>query len=268
MPVYSLLLEYEGSRFHGFQKQTEIISVQSVLENSILIVLKEEVKIFSSGRTDTGVHSKGIIASFHSKNRIDNFYKFIKAINHLSGGSLSIHGMKEVPEKFNAQYSCTEREYEYWVFLSKYPSPLLKGRAYHYKHKLDIKKIQDECSHLLGSHDFTSFAKPSSLLKKSPIRNISKIEFRESKEIHGLYRLTIRSTGFLHNMVRIITGTLLDIGNGKIKDRNIREILQKKNRIYAGATIPPDGLYFVKAFYEKFPEIEELYKEFYKINEI
>lgn len=264
MPVYAMLLEYDGSKFHGFQKQSSLDTIQGSLENSIRIILKKQVDIFSAGRTDTGVHAKGMIASFTSEKKIENFPKFIISINHLSGSQLSIQGMKEVPDSFNAQFSCTAREYEYWFFLAKYPSPLLNGRAYFFKHRLDMKKIRSECIHFLGKHDFTSFTKPTALIKKSPIRNITRLDITESQEIKNLFKLTIRSSGFLHNMVRIITGTLLDIGNGKIKDRNIKEILEKKNRIYAGATTPPHGLYFTRAIYENYPEIEELYPKFLK----
>ncbi len=262
MPSYALLLEYDGSNFCGFQRQSNLPTVQETLEVSIGIALREKnIHIISAGRTDARVHATGMIAGFRTETKIDNFFQFLLSINHLCGRHLSAIDMKEVPESFHPQYSCTEREYQYWIFVSKFPSPLLNGRAYFFKAKFDFEKIREECKSLVGKHDFTSFAKPIALLKKTPVRTVSKLDIRESNEVKGLYKLEIRSSGFLHNMVRIIAGTLLDIGKGKIKDRNITEILEKKDRKYAGTTLPAHGLYFRRATYEKFPEINSFYEK-------
>lgn len=119
-------MQYDGTSFYGFQRQKQLPSIQAHLEDSIYTALKERVKITAAGRTDTGVHSIGMIVSFVSHNKIANFYKFLASLNALTPAGISIQGGCEMDERFNARFSCTEREYEYWIFNSKYPNPLLE----------------------------------------------------------------------------------------------------------------------------------------------
>lgn len=266
MPNYALLLEYDGTAFSGFQKQKnqELKTVQGNLENSLKIILREDIKIFVAGRTDSGVHAKGMITNFHTSKPIQNFYKICLGINAISNSDFSVHSITEVPENFHARFSCTEREYEYHIYNSKFNSPLLKNKAYFISKEINLEKISEIAKELEGIHDFASFTKKESLKNyDSTIRNIKKIKLIEDKELKGYFKISILGSGFLHNMIRISVGTILDISKGRL-DKTISEILNSKDRNKAGITLPSYGLYFKKAYYKDFPEIEKMYKEIFK----
>lgn len=268
MPNHALILEYDGLKFYGLQKQLNLVTVQGALEKALSTILRgENTRIIAAGRTDTGVHAKGMVLNFHTLTPIHNYHKFMVSLNALAGGGLSVLAAKEMPDDFHARFSCTEREYEYRIINSKFPHPLLEGRAFWFKEKLDLDFIQSEAANIIGKHDFTSLAKKAAIQKgRSPERHITSIQVdRLDDEIRGLFRIKIRGTGFLHNMVRITIGTILDISCGKLKSVSIRDILSQKDRTRAGYTLPPHGLYFIKAYYRNFPEIEDLYK--FELNE-
>lgn len=258
MPNLALLLEYDGSYFAGFQKQKNKHTVQEALESAFFLAYKENINISAAGRTDAGVHALGMIVSFVAQRPISDFHKLISSLNALTKKGVAVLGAKEMPESFHARFSCTEREYVYLVLNSKYKHPLWEGRAFRIHEKLDFEKITQELSYLKGKHDFRSFAKTISVRNKITERHILDIQLKKSQEFPGLYAFHIRGTGFLHNMVRIIVGTLLDIGRGKIT-KPILEILQSEDRTEAGTTLPPYGLYFKRAFYKEYSEIDELY---------
>ncbi|MCE9499466.1 MAG: tRNA pseudouridine(38-40) synthase TruA [Leptospira sp.] len=260
MPGNALLLEYDGSFFHGFQRQKSLNSVQGSLEKAIQTILQEKIIIHPAGRTDTGVHARGMIVGFHTEKKIENYHRFIMGINSMTGGKVAVIAAREMNEKFHARFSCSGREYEYHILNSVYPHPLLEKRVYWVKKPVSLDIIRNELNFLKGKMDFSSFSKKTALLNKSPQRQITDVEIIESPELAGLIKIRVKGTGFLHNMVRIIVGTLIDIGRGKIKDRNILNILNEKDRRKAGVTLPPYGLYFIRAYYENFPEIAELYK--------
>lgn len=259
MPTFALLLEYDGSYFYGFQKQKDRKSIQESIEHAVETLIKEKIKLIAAGRTDAGVHARGMIASFSCNCEITNFSKFIISLNALTDDYVSILGMREMTNNFHARFSCSEREYEYRILISKYPRPLLFKRVYWLKNEFDQNILISQMDSLLGSHNFSSLAKKSSLINKSPERKISELRFEKLSEHPDLFRFLIRGSGFLHNMIRIMVGTLLDIAKGKIKNSSILDILNKKDRVNAGITLPAYGLYFLKAYYSKFPEIEEMY---------
>ncbi len=266
MPNYALLLEYDGSAFSGFQKQKDssLKTVQGILEDSLKTILREKVKTSVAGRTDSGVHAKGMIVNFHSEKNISNFYKICLGVNAISDSGLSVLSITEVPENFHARFSCTEREYEYHIYNAKFPSPILRNRAYFISTELDKEKILEITKELEGIHDFASFTKKDSLKNyDSTIRNIKKIKLIEDTELKGYFKISILGSGFLHNMIRITIGTILDIAKGKLKE-SISEILNSKDRDQAGITLPSHALYFKKAYYKDFPEIEKMYKEIFK----
>jgi len=258
LPKTALLIQYDGSEFHGFQRQKNCSSVQEKLEKAIDTISKESVIISAAGRTDAGVHAMGMIVSFELESSVKAYDKFLLSLNALTPKSISILAAKEMPDNFHARFSCSEREYEYLLYNSKFPQPLWNIRALWVKEKLDIPKINSELKSLIGRHEFDSFTKASSVRDKSTERQITRMEIIESKEIPHFYRLAIRGTGFLHNMVRILVGTILDVSFGK-KSLSLKEILYSQNRSLAGKTLPPYALYFNHAYYKDFPEIETLY---------
>ena len=234
--------------------------MQKVLEDAISLKLKEEIVVKAAGRTDSGVHALGMVASFQSKNEIENLQLFLISVNGIIiQTTAAVTAIKKMPEEFHARFSCTEREYEYWIANSRFRHPLLIGRSHWVKTRLDLELIESNIQYLLGQHFFASFTPPATLMGKSSKREISELRIIRSDEYSGLLKFRIRGTGFLHNMVRITVGTLIDIGRGRINNRNMREIIEARDREQAGITLPPDGLYFIRAYYEKFPEIDELY---------
>ncbi len=258
MPVSALLLQYNGSGFYGFQRQTSLRSVQGSLETALEIILREKVKVTGAGRTDTGVHALGMVVSFFSSQPIQNYHKMISSLNALTVEEVFVIAGMEAPEKFNARFSCTEREYEYWILNTRFPNPLLKERAVWIHTPLDLSRIQGELQSILGKNDFKSFAKATSVKEKPTERFISHASLVKSLDWNGLLKIKIRGSGFLHNMIRILVGSILQISHEKLK-MGIREIMEKQDRKMAGSTLPPFGLYFYRAYYQQFPEVEGLY---------
>ncbi|HMV42590.1 MAG TPA: tRNA pseudouridine(38-40) synthase TruA [Leptospiraceae bacterium] len=272
MPSSVLILEYDGPQFNGFQKQESAkrVTVQGKLETILSQILRENITLVAAGRTDAGVHAKGMAVSFTSQNPIQNYGKLILSVNAIAGleGGLAVLTANEVPDGFHARFSCTEREYEYKILNTQTPHPLLKERALWFKNKIDFNLLQREMESLIGKHDFASFTKKSVLeTYTSTERRITKIEIKEDEELKNLFKIVIRGTGFLHNMVRILVGTLLDIARGKIRS-SVLEILESLDRTKAGKTAPPYGLYFVRAYYNDYPIVNHLYSQIYKNVEI
>ncbi|MBK8395131.1 MAG: tRNA pseudouridine(38-40) synthase TruA [Leptospiraceae bacterium] len=266
MPKTVLILQYDGPKFNGFQKQKSAkeITVQEKLESVISRILREDITLVAAGRTDAGVHANGMVVSFSSTNSIPNFHKFLVSVNGLAGGNVSALAGREVPDNFHARFSCSAREYEYKILNSKYPHPLLNQKVLWYKNKIDFTLLEKEIYTLQGKHDFASFTKKAVLETYSTTeRQITKIEFKQDEEMKNLFKIVIQGTGFLHNMVRIIIGTLLDIARGRLKS-NILSILESKDRTDAGVTLPPYALYFLRAYYKDFPEVDRLYSEIYQ----
>jgi tRNA pseudouridine38-40 synthase len=255
-------LEYDGCQFHGFQSQETEETVQGRLKQSINTILNNNFlgKINVAGRTDAGVHGKGMIMNFHTSNPIQNFHKFIVGCNHLSGDFVSILSMTETREDFHARFSCQAREYEYKIYISPYPRPILNQRAFWMHDLPDLNILDQESQSILGENDFRSLARKSSVEGKNSIREIYEIEWNLEKSIPVLLRFRIKANGFLHNMIRILTGTLLEIGLGKKPPGSLKKIIDSKTRSEAGITLPPYGLYFIRAYFPDYPEVENLYE--------
>ncbi|XDD43239.1 tRNA pseudouridine(38-40) synthase TruA [Leptospira sp. WS60.C2] len=260
MPNYALLVEYDGTHFYGWQKQKDLPSVQNSIESAFAIVLKTNPHSHLSvaGRTDTGVHALGMVCNFKTEIPIPNFHKFLVSVNALTPDGVSVKNMVEVPAEFHSRFSCTGREYIYKLYYSKYESSFIQGRAYWVRSHVDWEKVKQQLQILVGEKDFRSLTKAKSMEGKRAVREIFDIQLEQLTP--EWYQIRIRANGFMHNMVRITVGTLLDIGKGRWESRSIDSILEEKNRSQAGVTLPPDGLYFVRAYYEDHPEIHELYK--------
>ncbi|TGK13111.1 tRNA pseudouridine(38-40) synthase TruA [Leptospira fletcheri] len=259
---YALLVEYDGGCFYGYQSQRQSPTVQEEIEKALAILLREPVRIYGAGRTDTGVHARGMIVNFRTKFPISEPSRFLLGINALTDRGLSIQGIRSVPESFHSQFACTAREYEYLLLNSRFPQPVWKNRAFWSQHRIDVSRLRQELELLKGEHDFRSLAKANSMRnRKSTVRVIYDASLKENREEPGLFRLRIKANGFLHNMIRILTGTLFEIAIGKRNETNLLEILSSKNRTIAGMTLPAYGLYFLRAYYDSFPQIDSLYEE-------
>ena len=228
----------------GWQKQPNCLNIQGEIERAIEELLGEKVNLIASGRTDAGVHSLGQVANFKTNSTID-VEKIPYAINSKLKKSIVIKSAEEVPERFHSRYSVHSKTYRYTINNSKFGTALYRDMEYHFPIELDEKKMQKAAKFFEGEHDFKAF-KASGTSSKSSVRTIYKATV-ERKGDRVIIELT--GNGFLYNMVRIIAGTLIDVGIGKIKPEEVKEIIEKKERKNAGKTLPARGLCLLKVDY-------------------
>ena len=241
-----LTIEYDGKEFNGWQKQPNKLNIQGNLEKVISDLTKEEIEIIGSGRTDAGVHALGQVANFKTNSNIP-IEKFAIAINSRIKQSIRIKKAEEVDERFHSRYNCKRKTYRYIINTSETGSAIYRNLEYNIKMQIDVKKMQEAVKFFVGEHDFSAF-KSSGTSSKSSVRTIYNAKVEQDGE-----RIIIELTGngFLYNMVRIISGTLVEVGLNKIKPEDITKIIESKNRQNAGKTLPPCGLYLVSVEYEK-----------------
>ena len=241
-----LTIEYDGKDFNGWQKQPNKLNIQGEIERAIYNITKEEVDLIGSGRTDAGVHAWNQIANFKTNSNI-SIEKMAIAINSQLKNSIVVKKAEEVDERFHSRYNAKRKTYRYVINNTEYGSAIYRNLEYHFPIKLNVEKMQEAVKYFEGEHDFKAF-KSSGTSGKNSVRTIYKAEVKTDGE-----RILIELTGngFLYNMVRIISGTLLDVGLGKIEPREIEDIINSKDRTRAGKTLPAHGLYLVKVNYEK-----------------
>ena len=239
-----LVIEYDGKNFNGWQKQPNKLNIQGEIERAIEEITGEKIDLIASGRTDAGVHSLGQVANFKTNSTID-IDKFPYAINSKLKKSILIKSAEEVPERFHSRYSVHSKTYRYTINNSKFGTALYRDMEYHFPIKLDENKMQEASKYFEGEHDFKAF-KASGTSSKSSVRTIYKAEVKREGE-----RVIIELTGngFLYNMVRIIAGTLVDVGTYKILPEYVKNIIEKKERKNAGKTLPAKGLCLVEVQY-------------------
>lgn len=197
------------------------------------------------GRTDAGVHAFGQVANFKTNSNLPT-EKFAIAINSRLKKSIVIKNAQEVDENFHSRYNCKQKTYEYVIDNSEYGSAIYRNLAYHISQKLNIEKMIKAAKYFEGEHDFKAF-KASGTSSKSSVRTIYKAEvFEEGQNI----KIRLTGNGFLYNMVRIISGTLVEVGLGKIQADEISKIIEQKDRTKAGKTLPAHGLYLVSVEYD------------------
>ena len=229
----------------GWQKQPDKLNIQGTIERAIEEVTKEKVDINASGRTDAGVHALGQVANFKTNSEIP-IEKFPIAINTKLKKSIRIIKAEEVEERFHSRLSCKQKTYRYVINNNEIESSIYRNLEYHISQKLDIQKMCEAVKHFEGEHDFKGF-KASGTSSKSSIRTIYKATILPKE--NGRIWIELTGNGFLYNMVRIIAGTLVEVGLGKIDPKSIDEIILSKKRENAGKTLPPQGLYLVKVEY-------------------
>ena len=236
-----LTIEYDGKEFNGWQKQPSKLNIQGTIEQAIKTITGEDVDLQASGRTDAGVHALGQVANFKTNSNIP-IEKMSIAINCNLKKSIRIVKAEEVEERFHSRLSCKRKTYRYIINNSESPSAIYRNLETHIPYKLDIEKMKQAVKYFEGEHDFKAF-KASGTSSKSSIRTIYKAEVLKMPNNRIYIELT--GNGFLYNMVRIIAGTLVDVGTGKIKPEDIEKIIESKDRTNAGKTLPPQGLYLV-----------------------
>ncbi len=242
-----LTIEYDGKDFNGWQKQPNKLNIQGEIERAIeLITGEENIDLIASGRTDAGVHALGQVANFKTNNESIPIEKFAVALNTKLKRSIRIKKAEEVDERFHSRYTCKRKTYRYIINNNECESAIYRNFEYHMPIKLNIEAMQKAVTYFEGEYDFKAF-KASGTSSKSSVRKIYLAEVKKADENRIYIELT--GNGFLYNMVRIIAGTLVDVGMGKTKPEEIPEIIKQGDRKLAGKTLPPSGLFLMKVEY-------------------
>lgn len=247
MARMKVTVAYDGTDFAGYQIQPSGRTVQGTIQSVLQKMHKgEAVQISASGRTDAGVHAVGQVFHFDTEMNIPSD-AWGKALNAMLPNDIFIKDVVEVSEAFHSRFSAQSKEYHYKLLLSKQPDVFRRNHMFHYPYPLNIRDIQKACSYFLGTHDFTSFSSARSEVADK-VRTIFALELIEEGET---LTFKIKGSGFLYNMVRIITGTLLEVGQGKRKSDEIMAIIAGQDRALAGKTAPSHGLYLHRVNYQE-----------------
>ena len=241
---YKVTVSYDGRNYAGFQSQINALAIQDVIEAALFRIFSEKIRIIMSSRTDAGVHALGQVFHFDSdKEKEPGKLKY--SINSLLPDDIHVKKVEIVPESFHARFSVKKKTYEYLINTGEY-DVFLKGYAYQCFYPLDIEKMKEGAKLLTGRHDFTSFN--TSSLKEYPdqIREISEFSIRKKGK---MLKITVTSTGFLRNMVRIMVGTLIDVGRGHKTLDDIKRMLEEPSKGTRRYNADPNGLYLKKIFY-------------------
>ncbi len=241
---YKIIIEYDGTNFVGWQRQDNGLSIQQLIEDSIYKLSNKKTIIFGAGRTDAGVHAKGQVASFKLDTHID-LDTIRDGLNHyLRPHPIAILSSEKTDDDFNARFSAKLRWYEYKLINRRPPLTLSNNRVWCVHKNINIQKMIDESKLFLGKHDLSAF-RSINCQSKSAIRSINSFDI---KQINDEINFIISAKSFLHSQVRIMVGTLVDLGLGKIS-QSISEIILLKKRELAGMTAPAYGLYLSKVDY-------------------
>ena len=244
MKNIKLTIEYDGTSYHGWQRQNNAVTIQDTIEACIAKITGEECSLTGASRTDQGVHALGQVANFKTRSPIP-VEKFPFVLNSVLPDDICIKKAELVDDSFHSRYDAKGKKYRYLIYNSPYPSALLRNRAYHVPAKLDIENMNKAAHLLLGTHDFTAFKAAGGSAKTSE-RTITDVSLTKNEEI---ITFEIKGNGFLYNMVRIIVGTLIYVGLGKIDPDDVATIINSKERRNAGKTVGPQGLYLVEVYY-------------------
>ena len=246
MHRYQICIEYVGTNFIGWQIQKKGNSVQKFVQSVISKIVKKEVFLVGSGRTDAGVHAWGQSAHFECEKKIINSDKFIKSLNFfLNKKQISITTFKKRNSNFNARYSAKERIYEYVIINRLAPPSIERNRAWHIRKKLDLEMIKKGTKKLSGTYDFSTF-RASNCYSKSPIRTLKKIKV---KRLNEKITIQFKSKSFLRNQVRSMVGCLKYLGEKKWSLKKFESVFKSKKRKLCAPPAPAHGLYLLKVNY-------------------
>ncbi|HEX3019458.1 MAG TPA: tRNA pseudouridine(38-40) synthase TruA [Chitinispirillaceae bacterium] len=238
---YFFRVEYDGSRYGGWQRQPNAVSIQELLEKAFQTALRTPVSIVGAGRTDAGVHARGQGAHLDVAQPID-IRRCELSVNALLPREIAVYNLKTVDESFHARYSAISRRYKYLMCTRK--RPLNFERVWMLYYRIDWDRIRYNLQYLKGSHDFTSFCASGS----DTVNNVCDVKSVSLDDENGFITFTIEANRFIYKMVRTIVGTLIEIGRDKNKS-TMEDIIAAKSRILAGETAPPFGLFLENVFY-------------------
>ena len=253
MPRYALKVEYDGAPFHGWQRQTDLPSVQGAIERALNKLEKGPHKIAAAGRTDTGVHGLGQVAHCDLPREWKPF-RLSEALNyHLKPDPVAIVDCAAVPDTFHARFSATERRYLFRILCRRAPVTHTNGYVWQVKQPLDIDAMREGAAHLIGRHDFTTF-RSTICQSLSPVKALDKLDVWEVETHHGVeVHFDVRARSFLHNQVRSFVGTLERVGAGSLMPDDVKTALAARDRAACGPVCPPHGLYLAEVGYEVSP---------------
>lgn len=234
-----LQIEYKGTNYFGWQKQPNLITVQGVLEDALSNFFKQDIALNSSGRTDAKVHAFRQYAHFDCDTNID-ISRLPYALNSFLPNDIKIKDAKQVDNNFHARFDAKKKIYQYYINNSPFNCALYNDFCFHVPQKLNLRKMKKACGFFKGEHDFTSFCAKREFEDK--FHNIRKIYYIKMSTKNNIIKFEVCGNGFLYNMVRIIIGTIIDVGKGKIAPQEIKKILLSKDRASAGQTAEPQGL--------------------------
>lgn len=244
MTNIKLTIQYDGTNYCGWQKQNNGKSIQEEIEKAIHRITGERVDLIGSGRTDGGVHALGQVANFKTDSTVPPD-RFKYALNSILPQDICIISSELVPDSFHSQFDAKGKIYRYTIYNREVRNPIYNRYVYHVPKKLDLPSMEKGAECFLGSHDFKAFMASGSNVK-STVRTIKSISLNKKEDF---IFLTIEGNGFLYNMVRIIAGTLVQVGLGKLQWQSIPYIIESKDRKMAGHTAPPQGLCLEKVYY-------------------
>ena len=239
----ALVVEYEGTRYHGFQVQVGVPTIQGEIERALMKLTGENIRIIGAGRTDAGVHAKGQVVSFRTRSDLPP-RTLMRALNFYLLPDIAVKSMNSVNDSFSARRDAISREYRYTILNSPTPSPLRRGDTYFVPMALDIGAMNQACQTLQGSHDFASFTGP--MKGKRTVRSVSKAEVSREEE---LVYFDMVADAFLPKQVRSTVGSLVRVGVGKLTVEEFQEIIEAKKPGLAAPVAPAQGLCLMKVNY-------------------
>lgn len=244
MKRIKLIVAYDGTNYCGWQIQPTAITVEKVLNDSLSRLLGEEIKVIGASRTDSGVHALGNVAVFDTNSTIPG-ERFSYALNKLLPEDIVIQDSCEVVSDFHPRHCNTEKLYEYKIMNRKFPIPSKRYDTYFWPYSLDINAMQEASAYLVGEHDFKSFCSVKTQTETT-VRTIYAVDVVKNNDVVSI---KVKGSGFLYNMVRIIAGTLIQVGTGHYEPFKVKEMLESTDRTVAGPTAPAQGLTLVEINY-------------------
>lgn len=244
MKNIKLTLQYDGTAYHGFQIQPSVITIQGVLEDTIKNITGEDIRVYGCSRTDAGVHAVRYSAGFKLSTPIPPD-KIALVMNNTLPDDIRILSSEQADDDFHPRFSCLAKKYRYVINTSPDAGVFTKNYEWQLRRPLDVSAMNEAARHIIGEHDFRSFMTTGPELETT-VRNVHSLDVVDES---GLVKIYIKADGYLYNMVRIITGTLVQVGEGRLSPDAIGTIIEKKDRSFAGPTAPPQGLALYEIYY-------------------
>lgn len=240
-----LKLKYDGTAYHGWQIQKNAVTVQETVRDALSKITGSDITLVGCGRTDAGVHALGYTCNFHTQSTVPPD-RLPYALNSLLPQDIVCVEASEAEEEFHAKNSAKKKRYIYKIFCGEFPDAFLCRYAWHVKYPLDLTAMQEAAKAFVGEHDFIGFAS-SGFTVKTTVRTIYSLDVTREGDI---ITIDVTGNGFLYNMVRIIAGTLVFAGGGKIDPSDMSDIIASRDRTRAGITAPPQGLFLKEVYYD------------------